>query len=258
MADRYTSRLALVVTDEVDVGKVVAAAIDAGDIDRTRPLEPGAAAEVHWGGRMAKAVVRRLVEDGRHLLRAEAWVGGDGLVTGMRRQAQLLQGLARQVRGQVEAVADMSARREHDLGWMNRLAVGAVAQDDVIVADHQGDGTHWVATHGAARFDVPDLEFYGLRRDQVDAAVAAAAHLHAQLLDDGLRGAELALPSGTPVYLVPVLEAWQELPMDWPGIGRGGANRGPGLDGPRATVSLLSRRRLGRWKTDMQGVVDLL
>lgn len=260
VADRYTSRIALVVDAEVDVGATVAAAVDAGDIDRTRGLgEAAEAAEVHWGGRMAKGIVRRLVDDqGRHLVRTETWIGGDGLVNGMQRQARLVQALARPLGDRVVTVVDLSARTERDMAWVNRLAIGAVEQDDAIVPAASGDGTHWVATHGAARLDVPDLEFYGLRRDQVEPAEATTAHLHEQLLAAGLEQADLALPDGTAVYLVPVLEAWQQLPLDWPGIGRAGQPRGPGLDGPRATVSLLTKRRFGRYKTDLEGVLDHL
>ncbi len=147
---------------------------------------------------------------------------------------------------------------DHDLAWVNRLAIGSVRRDDAIVAVTSGDGTHWVATHGAARLDVPDLEFYGLHRPQVDGAIAAAGHLHDQLLDKGLKRAELTLPDGTEVYLVPVLEAWQSLPLDWPGVGRAGQERGPGLDGPRATVSVLTKPRFGRYKTDIVGVATHL
>lgn len=255
MAAQYTSQMALVVDGQVDVGAVVDATIHAGDIDRKRAIgDPAEAAEVHWGGRMAKAVVRRIAADDEHLVRTEAAMASDGLTNGMQRQAQLLQGLARQLRGRVTGVRDLSARADHDLAWINRLAIGAVNQDDAIVAVDSGDGTHWVATHGAARLDVPDLEFYGLHRPQVTGAIDAAAHLHDQLLDKGLKRAELTLPDGTEVYLVPVLEAWQSLPLDWPGVGRAGLDRGPGLDGPRATVSILTRPRFGRYKIDIKGV----
>ena len=259
MAEQYTSQIALVVDAPVHVGNVVDAAIQAGDIDRKRTIRDAAeAAEVHWGGRMAKAVVRRIEDGDVHLLRTEAAIGSDGLVNGMQRQAQLLQGLARQLRGRVTGVRDLSARADHDLAWVNRLAIGVVQRDDAVTAVAEGDGTHWVATHGAARLDVPDLEFYGLHRPQVDGAIAAAGHLHDQLLDKGLKRAELTLPDGTEVYLVPVLEAWQSLPLDWPGIGRAGQQRGPGLDGPRATVSVLTKPRFGRYKTDIKGVLDHL
>lgn len=255
LAEHYTSQIALVVDGQPDVGVVVGAAIQAGDIDRSRAIGVAAeAAEVHWGGRMAKAVVRRIGDGDDHLLRSEAAIGSDGLELGLQRQAQLLQGLARQLRGRVLGVRDLSARTDRDLAWINRLAIGAVHPDDAIVAVSRGEGTHWVATHGAARLDVPDLEFYGLLRGQVDGAIQAAGHLHAQLLDKGLKRAELTLPDGTEVYLVPVLEAWQMLPLDWPGIGRAGVTRGAGLDGPRATVSLLTRPRFGRYKTDIKGV----
>ncbi len=256
MADRYTSRLALLVDEPAHVGDVVAAAIQGGDIDRSRPVRDVAeAAEVNWGGRMAKAVIRRVEDDGESLVRVEAYVGADGLVNGMQRQAQLLQAVSRQLRGHVTGVRDLSARIDRDVAWMNRIAIGAVHQDDVVVAHAEGEGTHWVATHGAARLDVPDLELYGLRRDQVDGAVATLAHVHAQLLERGLKRADLALASGTPIYLVPVLEAWQDLPMEWPGIGRAGVERGPGLDGPRATLSVLHKPRFGRYRTDFAGVL---
>lgn len=276
MADRYTSRIALVVDEAVHVGDVVAAAIQAGDVDRTRAVRDAAeAAEVNWGGRMAKAVVRRLVTSadaaeadlvdpdpgaggGTHLVRVEAYVGADGMVNGLQRHAQLLQGLARQLRGTVVGVRDLSARTDRDVAWMNRLAIGAVRQDDVVVAHDTGEGTHWVATHGAARLDVPDLELYGLRHDQVEPAISVLAHVHGRLLDRGLKQAELALPDGTPVYLVPVLEAWRELPLEWPGIGRAGQDRGPGLDGPRATLSILHKPRFGRYRSDVEGVLGHL
>lgn len=255
MADRYTSRIALVLDGPAHVGDVVRAAIDAGDVDRSRPVRDEAeAAEVNWGGRMAKAVVRFLDEDGDPLLRVEAYIGSDGMVNGLQRQAQLLQALARPLRGHVVGVRDLSAVAERDLAWVNRLAIGAVSRDDAIVSADEGEGTHWAYTHGAARLDIPDLELYGLDRGRVDGAHDALGHVHDQLLARGLKRAELTLPSGTPVYLVPVLEAWKGLPLDWPGIGRAGEDRGPGLDGPRATLSVMHKPRLGRWRTDFEGV----
>jgi hypothetical protein len=41
-------------------------------------------------------------------------------------------------------------------------------------------------------------------------------------------------------------------------VGRGGQERGEGLDGPRASLSVLHRPRLGRYKKDLQGVLDIL
>jgi hypothetical protein len=70
--------------------------------------------------------------------------------------------------------------------------------------------------------------------------------------------ASLSLPDGTPVYLVPVLEAWQHVSLDWPGVGRAGQERGPGLDGPRASLSVLRRPRFGRYRRDLAGVVRRL
>jgi hypothetical protein len=259
MAEKYTSRVALTLDAEIaDVASVVAAAVAAGDIDRHAPLDGGRAAEVNWGGRMAKAVLRAMrADDGAPLLRSEAYVGSDGVTAGMSRQAQLLQAVARQLRGHVVGVRDLSAMTERDVVWLNRLAIGAVEHDDAIVVRVAGEGTHWAHTFGAARFDVPDLELYGLIKAQVPAAETALRHVHQQLLTRGLK-AELTLPSGEPVYLVPVLQAWQDLPMDWPGVGRAGQDRGPGLDGPRATLSLQHKPRLGRYRRDFKGVLDTL
>jgi hypothetical protein len=262
VADRYTSLLALVLDAPVgDLGEVIAAAVRAGDLDRSSPIrgEGHLAQEVHWGGRMAKGVVRQVEDerDGAPLLRTEAYVGDDGLVGGMKRQALLLQALSRQLPGHVTGVRDLTALTDRDTAWMNRVAIGAVAMDDAIVPVEQGEGTWWVRTHGAARFDVPDLELYGLHRAQLAPAVRTLQHVHEQLLRLGLKGA-FTLPDGTPTYLVPVLEAWTHLPLDWPGVGRAGADRGPGLDGPRATLSVLHKPRFNRYRKDLQGVLDAL
>lgn len=260
MADRYTSRIALVLDGPVqDVGEVVAASKAAGDIDRGYPVrgEGELAQEVHWGGQMDKGVVRYLHDGDQHLLRTETYLGSKGLVQGMQRQAQLVQALSRQVKDHLVGVRDLSAVTDRDEAWMNRLAIGVVEQDDAIVTISEGEGTWWVRTHGAARFDVPDLELYGLKKAQVDAAGVELAHIHAHLLRHGLK-TDLALTDGTPVFLVPVLEAWQHVPLDWPGVGRAGQDRGEGLDGPRASLSILGKRRFGRYRKDLEGVVDRL
>lgn len=261
MAERYTSQLALVLDEPVaDVGEIIRAAGAAGDIDRGAPIGEGSDAhEVHWGGRMQKAVVRRVLDeqDDAPLLRIETYVGDQGVEEGMRRQALLLQALARQLRGRVREVRDLTARVGRDEAWMNRVAIGAVELEDAITARADGEGVWWVFTHGAARFDVPDLELYGLNRSQVPAAEDAVRHVHAQLLNRGL-SAGLTLPTGEQVYLVPVLEAWSHLNLDWPGVGRAGQDRGPGLDGPRATLSLLHKPRFGRYRTDLAGAVEAL
>ena len=260
MAEKYTSRIALVLDDPVeDVGTVVAAATKAGDIDRHGPAhgQGHVVQEVNWGGRMQKGVVRQLTEDGEALLRTETYIGSDGLEQGMSRQARLVQALIRQLSGRVQAVRDLSAMADRDVAWVNRLAIGAVERDDAIRTVDAGTGTHWVHTFGAARLDVPDLELYGLSAAQVPAAEQALAHVHGILLEQGLT-AELTLPTGEPVYLVPVLEAWQHVNPDWPGVGKAGQERGPGLDGPRATLSLLHRSRLGRYKKDLGGVLKAL
>jgi hypothetical protein len=253
MADRYTSLLALVLDERLEeVGSVVDAARAAKDIDRAAAVRGAGdqAYEVHWGGRMQKAVVRVVPDerDGGSLVRTEAYIGAEGL---------LLQALARQLRGRVRGVRDLTALADRDTAWMNRLAIGAVDYADGIVTRSEGEGTWWVRTHGAARFDVPDLEVYGCNKAQVPGAEAAVAHVHDQLLRGGLQAA-LSLPDGTPVRLVPVLESWQHVPVDWPGVGRAGQERGEGLDGPRATLSILHKRRLGRYRTDLEGVLKQL
>lgn len=260
MAEMYTSKMALVLSEPVDdVGAVVKGAREAGDLDRTSAVrgEGDQAQEVHWGGRMQRAVVRQLDDEGVPLLRTETYIGGDGLKIGMQRQARLLQALARQLKDRTAGVRDLSAHAERDEAWMNRLAVGAVEYGDAVEHVAEGEGTWWVRTHGAARLDVPDLELYGLKRDHVEPAKEALHHVHEQLLEHGLKTA-LSLSDGTPVYLVPVLEAWQHVPLEWPGVGKAGVERGPGLDGPRATLSVRHRPRLGRWKVDLKGVRKVL
>lgn len=262
MADRYTSKIALVLDRPVeDVGELVTSARSSRGVDRAASVrdEGTVAQEVHWGGRMQKAIVRFLRDDdtGEPLLRTEAYIGADGLRHGLQRQAVLLQALARELAGDVVAVRDLSAIIDREEGWLHRVAVGSVDVDDAITQCEQGEGTWWLRSHGAARFDVPDLELYGLRKHQLATGRALLARLHGDLLDHGLE-ARLTLADGTPVYLVPVLEAWQHLPFAWPGVGRAGVDRGPGLDGPRATVSLLHKPRLGRFKRDFEGVLEHL
>ncbi len=261
MADKYTSQIALLLDAPVeDVELIVKAAGQAGDIDRGAWVRGGTgeAMEVHWGGSMQKGVVRRLVaEDGTPMLRTEAFVNGDGLEHGMQRQAKLLQALARQLHSSVTGIRDLASMTDQDVAWMHRVAIGHVELVDAIVTKAEGEGTWWVRTHGAARFDVPDLELYGLRASQVDAATEALKHVHGQLLERGLKHA-IALPGGEPVYLVPVLDAWPHLNLDFTGVGRGGRERGPGLDGPRATLSILHRPRLGRYRKDFDGVLETL
>ena len=259
MADRYTSRIALLLDSPAGpVDEIVKRAGAAGDIDRGTPVrgEGAEAMEVNWGGRMQRAVIRRVSEDGRHLLRTEAYVGDGGPTAGIKRQVLLLQGLARHVED-VAGVVDLEARVEHDLGWLNRAAVAGASIEDLISHEVDGTGVRWLHTHGAARFDVPDLELYGLSAGQTDAASRALRHVHDQLLRNGLE-TELALPDGQPVYLVLVLDAWQHCDLEWPGVGRAGKERGPGLDGPRATLSLLHKPRFGRYKVDLEGLRETL
>lgn len=257
VAEKYTSLLALVLDRPVQ--DVRAVLTDAGDaIDRHSPVGDGRQArEVFWGGRMQKAVVRALQPEGRApLLRAETYIGAEGLRAGLRRHAQLLAALAPAVSDRVVGVHDLSAGVERGLDWLARVADGDVRQDDAIIAHTEGQGTYWTHTHGAARLDIPDLELYGLHRSHTGAAVDTLRRVHSQVLEGGLQ-ARLELADGTPLYLVPVIEAWRKLPLDWPGIARAGKPR-PGHEGPRATLSVLHKRRFGRYKKDFAGVIERL
>ena len=243
-----------------DVGGVVADARTSGGIDRAAPHvgDGRAAQDVHWGGRMQRAVVRALEEDGLPMLRTDLAIASDGPVEGLSRQAALLAALARVLPGRVRGVRDISARVDRDEAWLTRIAAGVVDVPDAIdvVVGEAGD-VGWVLTHGAARLGVPDLELYGVPADRVDIARAELWHVAGQLAVGGL-AAPLALSDGTPLRLVPVLEVWSSLPASWPGLGRAGVDRGPGLDGPRATLSVLHRARLGRHRLDLDGVRERL
>jgi hypothetical protein len=259
MAERYTSLMALVLDEPVDdVGAVVETARVARRIDRASPVGDGREAQqVLWGGRMQRSVVRSLeTADGRALIRVESYVGAEGVTQGMRRQAELLAALAEAVPHPVLSISDLSAAVERDTPWLERVAAGEVKLDDAITVHDEGDRLRWIHSHGAARFDVPDLEIYGLEGTGVPAATAAIRHVHRLLLRGGMK-AELQLPDGTPVYLVPVTRAWQHLPLDWPGVGEAGKPRSE-HDGPRATLSILTKRRFGRYPLDLDGVIDRL
>jgi hypothetical protein len=264
MAEHLPSRLALVLDHPLDdLAALIARARSAGGIDRASPLAGGSsqAWEVHWGGRMQRAVVRALDdEDGVALLRTEATIGADGLAGGMTRHGHLLEALAHALEGpEVTGVRDLSARTTHDAAWLARVARGAVELDDGVRSVVAGEGpVRWIHTHGAARFGVPDLELYDLS----DGAVVVHARdvlraVMQQLLDGGI-AALLTLPGGPRVRLIPVLEAWPRLPLELPGVGRAGVDRGPGLDGPRATLSIHHRPRLGRHRLDLDGVIGWL
>lgn len=255
MADRYTSKMGVAVAAHPsNLESVLGALVADGLLDRAVPVagSDGEACEVAWGGRMQRAVVRNVTEDGVLLVRVEAYIGQDGFPAGFRRQAQLLDAIASAIKP-VVAVHDLAARTVHDVAWLERIKSGQIMLDDAIVTKVEGTGVRWAATYGAARFGVPDLELYGLTRDEVEPATAVLSHLHQQLLARGIQGT-LTLPTGEPCYLVPVRDAWMKLPLDWPGIGRAGQVRGPGLDGPRASVSLLHPKRFGRYRQDFAGV----
>lgn len=270
MTTAHASSLALVLDLPVeDVGSVVAHARAEGGIDRASPhLGDGALAQdVHWGGRMQRAVVRATADDGEALLRVDVMIASDGLVEGMSRQATLLTTLARALTGRVRGVRDLSARADRDESWLTRVASGAVGSGDAVVTVVGEDpatggssgrgGIGWVLTHGAARLGVPDLELYGVPDGAIEDARCTLDRVSSQLALDGL-GAPLSLADGTPVRLVPVLEVWSSLPAAWPGLGRAGVDRGPGLDGPRATLSVLHRARFGRHRLDLEGVRERL
>lgn len=262
MSGARPSLLALMLDRPVaDVAEVVAAARAAGGIDRaSMHLTDGTLAqEVHWGGRMQRAVVRAIDDAGTPLLRTEVVIASDGLAEGISRQVALLAALAHALPGRVLGVRDLSARVDRDEAWMKRVNAGVVAVGDAVVsiAGVQTPSAGWVLTHGAARFGVPDLELYGVPASAAEPAVAVLDRVAGQLVAGGL-DAPLSLPDGTPLRLVPVLEVWPGLPASWPGLGRAGVDRGPGLDGPRATLSVLRRPRLGRHRLDLEGVRDRL
>lgn len=255
MADKYTSKMALIVpAPPADLQQILTAAVDAKALDRVTPVSgsDGQACEVAWGGRMQRAVVRVVSEADESLIRVEAYIGQDGFPAGFTRQAQLLEAIAAQL-DTVVGVTDQAAQAAHDRAWLGRIAAGESELADAITTMVDGTGVRWAFTHGAARFGVPDLELYGLTRDEVEPACDVLRHIHQQLIDRGITTG-LSLPSGEPVYLVPVRDAWMKLSLDWPGIGRAGQVRGVGLDGPRATLSLLHPKRLGRFRQDFTGV----
>ena len=262
MSGARPSLLALILDRPVeDVAEVVAAARAAGGIDRASAhrTDGTLAQDVHWGGRMQRAVVRAIDDAGTPLLRAEVVIASDGLAEGLSRQAALLAALARALPGRVRGVRDLSARIDRDEAWMTRVSAGVVEVGDAVVSvvGAQAPPAGWILTHGAARFGVPDLELYGVPAGAAEAAVAALDRVAGQLVAGGL-DAPLSLPDGTPLRLVPVLEVWPGLPAAWPGLGCAGVDRGPGLDGPRATLSVLRRPRLGRHRLDLEGVRDRL
>jgi hypothetical protein len=265
------SVIALIVDGPVeDVAAVVAAARADGGIDRASAHvgDGKVAQDVHWGGRMQRALVRAAQDGEDRLLCAEVVIAGDGLVEGLSRQAALLVALARVIPERVRGVRDLSARTEHDMDWLTRLAVGVVEPSDAVIveigarpgdvgSDGRSHRVGWVLTHGAARLGVPDLELYGVPAEGLDAAEEALRRVAAQLAEGGI-AAPLSLADGTPIGMVPVLDAWSTLPASWPGTGRAGVDRGPGLDGPRATLSVLHRARFGRHRLDLEGVRERL
>jgi hypothetical protein len=265
MAEGRTSLVALTVDGDVDLVALLAAARTAGGVDRTAPLggDGRVAQEVRWGGRMQRGVVRVATDDdGMTLVRSEVHVAPDGAVEGPAQQAELVRtlsaALVTDLGARVTGVRDLSARAARDVRWLDRLADRGATLDDLVTVRVEGTGdVRWLLTHGAARFGVPDLELYGIPAAHVEAATVALRQIAARLLTGGLEAA-LALPDGTPVRLVPVLEAWPTLPLGWPGLGRAGVDRGPGLDGPRATLSVLHRPWLGRFRLDLQGVRERL
>jgi hypothetical protein len=261
MSGGRRSRIALILDRPVeDVGAIVAIARAAGGIDRATPRsgDGSVAQEVAWGGRLQRAVVHATEEADAPALITDVDLVADGLVEGLTRHAALVTALSEALPGRVREIRDLSARTVRDEGWLARVASGRVAASDgvhaIVGASAEGPrGAGWVLTHGAARFGVPDLELYGIAAGSEPLAAAVLEHVAEQLLRGGI-GADLSLPDATPLRLVPVLEVWPGLPAGWPGTGRAGADRGPGLDGPRATLSVLHRPRFGRHRLDLDGV----
>jgi hypothetical protein len=262
VADAPGSRLALVLDDAVDLDAVITGAREVGALDHAAPLasDPSRAREVRWGGRLQRAVVRVVPDGDDLLLRVETLVATEGWRAGLAHQARLVADLAQVVAAGAAAtpvVRDLSARRDRDRGWLERAAAGELAVAEAVGIDVEPGRWSWLAGHGAARFGVPDLELYGVPVERIAAAESLLVHVVGALLERGL-GAPLDDGRGRALRLVPVLEAWQHLPVERPGVGRAGRVRGPGLDGPRATLSVLHRRRLGRHRLDLTGVVDAL
>jgi hypothetical protein len=266
------SRIDLVLRDAIpDLVELMRTARTAGGVDRSSPrgADPSRAQEVLWGGRMQRALVQVIdapergapsldaAAQGMPLarVRVEADLSGDGFVDGLARHANLVLVLADALGSAVIEIDDRSARTRRDRAWLERVATGSAHAEDATSSVEHVDaaGIAWLATHGAARFAIPDLELYGLSSAALPAGRHALARVHAQLLDDGL-AARLSLVDGTVVRLVPVLEVWGSMPLGWPGVGRAGVDRGEGLDGPRATLSVLHRARFGRHRLDLDGV----
>jgi hypothetical protein len=273
MTDARPSLIGLELDESVaDIREVIARARAAGGIDRAAAHhgDGSTAQDVYWGGRMQRAIVRTADDAGAPLLLSEVTIAADGIVEGLSRQATLLLALASVLPDRIRGVRDLSARVARDTPWLARVATGVVATEDAVVtvvgaapttskttlpADRNTVG--WVLTHGAARLGIPDLELYGVPPGALDAARAVLTRVAAQLATGGL-GAALSLKDGTRLRLVPVLEVWSALPAAWPGSGRAGVDRGPGLDGPRATLSIMHRPRLGRHRLDLDGVRERL
>ena len=157
MSGARPSLLALVLDRPVeDVAEVVAAARAAGGIDRASAhrADGTLAQDVHWGGRMQRAVVRAIDEAGTPLLRTEVAIASDGLAEGLSRQVALLAALAQALPGRVRRVRDLSARVDRDEAWMTRVSAGVVEVGDAVVSiiGAQAPPAGWVLTHGAARF----------------------------------------------------------------------------------------------------------
>lgn len=267
-----TSRIDLVLRGAVpDLIELMRAVRATGGVDRASPrgADPSRAQEVLWGGRMQRALVQVVdapegdapdpgaAVHGMPLarVRVEADLSGDGFADGLARHATLAHALAEELGDDVIEIDDRSARLRRDRSWLERVAAGGARYDDATSSAEHVDATGiaWLATHGAARFAVPDLELYGLSAAALPAGRHALARVHAQLLADGLT-APLSLADGTLLRLVPVLEVWGSMPLWWPGVGRAGVDRGEGLDGPRATLSVLHRARFGRHRLDLEGV----
>jgi hypothetical protein len=265
MSRSRPSRIALALDAPVDdLGTVVAAARARGGIERATPRtgDGSTAQDVAWGGRLQRALVRTGEDRGAPVVLTEVELTADGLVEGLSRHAALVDAIADVLEERVLEIRDLSSRTVRDRRWLTRVAAGEVHASDGVTAEvgarPEGErGVGWVLTHGAARFGLPDLELYGVGAGRMTAAASALERVAAQLLAGGI-GAALSLADGTPLRLVPVLEVWPGLPAAWPGTGRAGVDRGPGLDGPRATLSVLHRPRFGRYRLDLDGVRERL
>jgi hypothetical protein len=193
------------------------------------------------------------------VLISEVDIVADGLVEGLARHAALVAALAAALPGRVREVRDLSARVVRDEGWLARVATGRLAATDgvraTVGAAAEGPrGVGWVLTHGAARFGVPDLELYGVaagsdRPQRPPPSSTSPSSCSRWYRRGALAPGRDAAPARAGPRGLARTAGRLAGDRDAPGV-----DRGPGLDGPRATLSVLHRPRFGRYRLDLDGV----